>query len=68
MIWLFLEIPALGMGVRGQSLAEAQREIDVATFTQGLDAYKRDESELAASYPQALSSGVQAGMRRLGRS
>ena len=34
----------------------------------GLDAYTRDESELAASCSQALSSGVQAGMRRLGRS
>jgi hypothetical protein len=35
---------------RSQGLAEAQTEIDVATFTQWIDAYVRDETELADFY------------------
>ena len=35
---------------RAQGLAEAQTEIDVATFTQWVDAYARDETELADFY------------------
>ncbi len=35
---------------REQGLAEAQTEIDVATFTQWVDAYSRDEAELADFY------------------
>jgi hypothetical protein len=35
---------------RAQGLAEAQTEIDVATFTQWVDAYAADETELADFY------------------
>ncbi len=35
---------------RAQGLAEAQTEIDVATFTQWIDAYVRGETELADFY------------------
>jgi hypothetical protein len=35
---------------RAQGLAEAQTQVDVATFTQWVDAYARDETELAAFY------------------
>jgi hypothetical protein len=35
---------------RAQGLAEADRDIDVATFTQWVDAYAHDESVLAAFY------------------
>ena len=35
---------------RAQGLSEAQTEIDVATFTQWIDAYVRDETELADFY------------------
>ena len=35
---------------RAQGLAEAQTEIDVMTFTQWVDAYARDETELADFY------------------
>ncbi|MGE4029627.1 MAG: hypothetical protein AB7I08_05325 [Thermoleophilia bacterium] len=35
---------------RADGLANAQTEIDVATFTQWVDAYARDETELAAFY------------------
>jgi hypothetical protein len=35
---------------RASSLADAQTQIDVATFTQWVDAYARGERELAAFY------------------
>jgi hypothetical protein len=35
---------------RAQGLAEAQEQVDVATFTQWVDAYAREESELANFY------------------
>ena len=35
---------------RAQGLAEAQQQVDVATFTQWVDAYARDETELADFY------------------
>ena len=35
---------------RAQGLAEAQTEVDVATFTQWINAYARQETELAAFY------------------
>ena len=35
---------------RAQGLAEAQTQVDVATFTQWVDAYARDETELADFY------------------
>lgn len=35
---------------RAQGLAEAQTQVDVATFTQWVDAYAQDESELADFY------------------
>jgi len=35
---------------RAQGLAEAQEQVDVATFTQWVDAYARNESELADFY------------------
>jgi hypothetical protein len=35
---------------RASGLADAQTQIDVATFTQWVDAYARDETELAAFY------------------
>jgi hypothetical protein len=37
---------------RAQSLAEAQTQVDVATFTQWVDAYARGETELARFYFQ----------------
>lgn len=36
--------------VRAQGLAEAQQEVDVATFTQWIDAYALNRDELAAFY------------------
>ena len=35
---------------RAQGLAQAQTQVDVATFTQWVDAYARDETELADFY------------------
>jgi hypothetical protein len=35
---------------RAQGLAEAQKEVDVMTFTQWVDAYARDEQDLADFY------------------
>jgi hypothetical protein len=35
---------------RAQGLAESQQQVDVATFTQWVDAYAREESELADFY------------------
>jgi hypothetical protein len=35
---------------RAQGLSEAQKEVDVATFTQWVDAYARNETELAEFY------------------
>jgi hypothetical protein len=35
---------------RAQGLAQAQTQVDVATFTQWVDAYARDEAELADFY------------------
>jgi hypothetical protein len=35
---------------RAQGLAEAQQQVDVATFTQWVDAYAREETELADFY------------------
>jgi hypothetical protein len=35
---------------RAQGLAQAQTQVDVATFTQWVDAYARDETELAGFY------------------
>jgi hypothetical protein len=35
---------------RAQGLSEAQTQVDVATFTQWVDAYARDERELASFY------------------
>ena len=35
---------------RAQGLAEAQIQVDVATFTQCVDAYVQDEAELAGFY------------------
>ncbi len=35
---------------RAESLAEAQQQVDVLTFTQWIDAYVRDETELADFY------------------
>ena len=35
---------------RAQGLAEAQKEVDVMTFTQWVDAYARDETELVDFY------------------
>jgi hypothetical protein len=35
---------------RAQGLSEAQKQVDVATFTSWVDAYARDERELAAFY------------------
>ena len=35
---------------RAQGLAEAQTQVDVATFTQWVDAYARDETQLASFY------------------
>ena len=35
---------------RAQGLAEAQTQVDVATFTSWVDAFARDETELAAFY------------------
>lgn len=35
---------------RAQGLAEAQTQVDVATFTSWVDAYARDEAELASFY------------------
>jgi hypothetical protein len=35
---------------RAQGLSEAQKQVDVATFTQWVNAYARDESELASFY------------------
>lgn len=37
---------------RAQGLAEAQTQVDVATFTQWVDAYAREETELADFYFQ----------------
>jgi hypothetical protein len=39
---------------RASDLADSQTEIDVATFTQWLDAYARHETELAAFYRKRL--------------
>ena len=35
---------------RAQGLSEAQKQVDVATFTQWVDAYAHDETELTAFY------------------
>ena len=35
---------------RAQGLSEAQKQVDVATFTQWVNAYARDETELATFY------------------
>ena len=45
----------------------ARGQVDVALFTQWVDAYAREETELAAFYRKRFRAGVRAGVRRLGR-
>ena len=52
---------------RASALADAQTEIDVATFMEWVDAYARDDTELTRLLPDALPRRVQAGLRRLDR-
>ena len=52
---------------RAQGLAEAQKEVDVATFIQWIDAYAQDQTELKDVLRDALPCGVQAGVRSLAR-
>ena len=47
-------------------LANAQQQVDVATFMQWVDAYARGETELGTS-TAALPGGVQARVQRVGR-
>ncbi len=48
-------------------LANAQQQVDVATFMQWVDAYARQETELVALLPGTLSRRVQTRVRRLDR-
>ena len=52
---------------RASGLASRQVQIDVATFTQWVDAYARDDDELAALLPPALPPRVPPRLRALGR-
>ena len=52
---------------RAQGLAEAQKEVDVATFIQWIDAYAQDRDRAHGVLRDALPRGVQAGVRRLAR-
>ena len=51
---------------RAANVANRQAQIDVALFTQWVDAYARDETELAAFYRKRFRAGVPAGVRGLG--
>ena len=52
---------------RASELANAQTQIDVATFTQWVDAYAQEQTELADFYYERFRAGVQAGDGRVGR-
>ena len=52
---------------RAQGLSEAQKEVDVATFIQWIDAYAHRETELTTFYERRFRAGVQAGVRRVAR-
>jgi hypothetical protein len=47
---------------RASDLADTQTEIDVATFTQWVDAYARHETELAEFYRKRFRKGFQPAM------
>jgi len=47
---------------RAQGLSEAQAQVDVATFTQWVDAYARDETELAEFYSKRFRDEFKAAV------
>ena len=52
---------------KAAGLANSQTEIDVATFTQWVNAYAQEQTRARRLLLQALPRGVQARGRRLGR-
>ena len=52
---------------RASGLANAQQQVDVATFMAWVDSYARGETELVTFYRTRFRAGVQAGVRRVDR-
>ena len=48
-------------------LANAQQQVDIATFMQWVDAYARDDDQGRALLPHTLPQGVHARVQRVGR-
>ena len=52
---------------RASDLANAQQQVDVATFMQWVDSYARGETELVTFYRERFRAGVQARVRGVDR-